>query len=248
MGELKSKQLKADEMLLSCSGVQTAGGRVQVHWEADSAATPMGQLAYFIEFLTLTGLWSGSIEAQALMSTDARTLGSRIPAPDMIISAYPFCSTGQQWDNELYRTCGKRVPIFSVSLSWIWGNKPSAKYMSGPEYRESVAFLKKQLQECARFIEGITGKPYDWSRLNEIMDYTKQAAELRLEAIKLCKSRPSPASFFEWTNSIAPVNFLPDGPRSPTTSARKRPRSSRVSMPASAPYRSRNIASGGTAS
>jgi hypothetical protein len=30
---------------------------VQVRWEAESAATPMGQLAYFIEFLTLTGLW-----------------------------------------------------------------------------------------------------------------------------------------------------------------------------------------------
>ena len=59
MGESKLKQLKADEMLMSCAGVQTAGGRVRVRWEADSAATPMGQLAYFIEFLTLTGLWSG---------------------------------------------------------------------------------------------------------------------------------------------------------------------------------------------
>jgi hypothetical protein len=28
-----------------------------VRWESESAATPMGQLAYFIEFLTLTGLW-----------------------------------------------------------------------------------------------------------------------------------------------------------------------------------------------
>jgi len=55
MGESKSKRLKSDEMLMSCSGVQTAGGRVQVRWEADSAATPMGPLAYFIEFLTLTG-------------------------------------------------------------------------------------------------------------------------------------------------------------------------------------------------
>ena len=31
---------------------------MQVRWESQSAATPMGQLAYFIEFLTLTGLWS----------------------------------------------------------------------------------------------------------------------------------------------------------------------------------------------
>jgi len=45
-------------MLQSCAGGHTAGGRVQVRWETGSAATPMGQLAYFIEFLTLTGLWS----------------------------------------------------------------------------------------------------------------------------------------------------------------------------------------------
>ncbi len=59
MGESKLKRQKSGERLMSCAGVQTAGGRVQVRWEADSAATPMGQLAYFIEFLTLTGLWSG---------------------------------------------------------------------------------------------------------------------------------------------------------------------------------------------
>jgi hypothetical protein len=58
MGEAKLKRAKSAEMLLSCAGVQTAGGRVQVRWETESAATPMGQLAYFIEFLTLTGLWS----------------------------------------------------------------------------------------------------------------------------------------------------------------------------------------------
>jgi hypothetical protein len=58
MGESKLKLAKREEMLLSCAGVQTVGGRVQVRWESQSAATPMGQLAYFIEFLSLTGLWS----------------------------------------------------------------------------------------------------------------------------------------------------------------------------------------------
>lgn len=58
MGESKLKRLRAGETLLSCAGVQTPGGKVQVRWEASSAATPMGQLAYFIEFLGLTGLWS----------------------------------------------------------------------------------------------------------------------------------------------------------------------------------------------
>ena len=58
MGEWKLKRAKREEMLMSCAGVQTVAGRVQVRWETGSAATPMGQLAYFIEFLTLTGLWS----------------------------------------------------------------------------------------------------------------------------------------------------------------------------------------------
>ena len=58
MGESKLKLAKRAKRLMSCAGVQTVAGRVQVRWETESAATPMGQLAYFIEFLTLTGLWS----------------------------------------------------------------------------------------------------------------------------------------------------------------------------------------------
>ena len=69
MGELKLKRTKSEEMLRSCAGVRTAGGRVQGRWESGSAATPMGQLAYFIEFPTLTGLWSRWQEGCPLAST-----------------------------------------------------------------------------------------------------------------------------------------------------------------------------------
>ena len=67
MGESKLKLAKREEMLMSCAGVQTVAGRVQVRWESESAATPMGQLAYFIEFLTLTGLWSRWLEGCPLV-------------------------------------------------------------------------------------------------------------------------------------------------------------------------------------
>ena len=69
MGESKLKLAKREETLLSCAGVQTMAGRVQVRWETDSAATPMGQLAYFIEFLNLTGLWSRWVESCPLHYT-----------------------------------------------------------------------------------------------------------------------------------------------------------------------------------
>jgi hypothetical protein len=57
-GCAKLKHAKAEEMLMSCAGVRTPSGRVQVHWEANGAATPIGQLAFFIECQTLKGLWS----------------------------------------------------------------------------------------------------------------------------------------------------------------------------------------------
>lgn len=63
MGESKRRDINRKEFQLSCNGIQSVGGRVQIRWEADSAATPMGQLAYFIEFLNLSGLWSRWIES-----------------------------------------------------------------------------------------------------------------------------------------------------------------------------------------
>ena len=100
MGESKLKRAKHEEMLMSCAGVETAGGRVQVRWESDSAATPMGQLAYFIEFLTLTGLWSRWQESCPLTyvspnaPTKAEVLGtwmlSVLPDTNGIRTSPPF--------------------------------------------------------------------------------------------------------------------------------------------------------------
>jgi len=69
MGEAKRKLEKRREMLLSCAGVQTMAGEVEVRWEPDSAATRMGQLAYFIAFLNLTGPWSRWLAACPLSSS-----------------------------------------------------------------------------------------------------------------------------------------------------------------------------------
>src|SRR3990167_3234681 len=57
MGEARRRGKGAVEALAKALGVETLGGRIQVSWDANSAATPFGQLAFFIEFLTLTGLY-----------------------------------------------------------------------------------------------------------------------------------------------------------------------------------------------
>ena len=41
------------------------------------------------------------------------------------------------------------------------------------------------------------------------MSYIKRASELRLEGMELCTAKPTPATFWDWIASIAPINFLP---------------------------------------
>jgi hypothetical protein len=63
MGESKLKLASREETLLSSIGMQMMVGRVQLRWESESAATPMEQLAYFIEFLNLTEVWRRWLES-----------------------------------------------------------------------------------------------------------------------------------------------------------------------------------------
>jgi benzoyl-CoA reductase/2-hydroxyglutaryl-CoA dehydratase subunit BcrC/BadD/HgdB len=41
------------------------------------------------------------------------------------------------------------------------------------------------------------------------MFYIKRASELRLEGMELCRQAPTPATYWDWVASIAPINFLP---------------------------------------
>ena len=49
--------------------VDTFGGRVHVEWDPQAAVTPLGQLAFFIEFLKLGDLFTPWVEDCPLYST-----------------------------------------------------------------------------------------------------------------------------------------------------------------------------------
>ena len=49
--------------------VDTFGGRVHVEWDPQAAVTPLGQLAFFIEFLKLGDLFNPWVEDCPLYST-----------------------------------------------------------------------------------------------------------------------------------------------------------------------------------
>ena len=63
MGEAKRRGVAAVQEALSAMSVEAIGARIQVHWNQREAATPFGQMAYFAEFLNLTGLYHRWIES-----------------------------------------------------------------------------------------------------------------------------------------------------------------------------------------
>ena len=140
---------------------------------------------------------------------DQQELAAKLPAPDFFVNGYAGCSTGQQWDAMTYRVFDRKLPLFNVSIPMLWGNKPDAGYMRGQEWTEVGQYVEGQLRELIEFLEHQTGRPFDWDALCESMFYIKRASELRLEAMALCTQAPTPATYWDWVASIAPINFLP---------------------------------------
>ncbi|NLE78341.1 MAG: 2-hydroxyacyl-CoA dehydratase, partial [Rhodococcus sp.] len=125
------------------------------------------------------------------------------------VNGYAGCSTGQQWDAMTYRVFDRKLPLFNVSMPMLWGNKPDAGYLRGEEWTEVSRYVEGQLRELVEFLEHRTGRPFDWDALSESISYIKRASELRLEGMELCKQAPTPATYWDWVASIAPINFLP---------------------------------------
>ncbi len=145
----------------------------------------------------------------------ADSIAKDLPRPDIIVSAYPQCNTGLIWDDFSHRLFGiDKVPKFNIHIPFLTGaGCEGYSYMNGPQYEEAKAYLKKQLVHLTEFLAAYMGKPFDWAKFTEIMDYIKQSATLRQEGMNLSmEATPCPASFFDWSSVIAPISFCEAGP------------------------------------
>ena len=62
MGDEEKRPQKAIPAAVKAMIVDTLGGRIQVSWDKESAATPFGQLVFFAEFLEVSGLFDAWVE------------------------------------------------------------------------------------------------------------------------------------------------------------------------------------------
>ena len=73
MGEAKRRANVAVREAVEALAVDTVGGRVQVRWNTHRAATAFGQLAFFVEYLNLTGWYRRWEEECPLQYAGPRT-------------------------------------------------------------------------------------------------------------------------------------------------------------------------------
>ena len=62
MGEAKQQGLMARQQVVEALGLETAGGQLKVRWDGKAQSSAMGQMAFFIEFLTVTGLFENWVK------------------------------------------------------------------------------------------------------------------------------------------------------------------------------------------
>src|SRR5215510_2013667 len=62
MGEAKQRELVVRQQVVEALGLETANGLLKVRWDGTAQATALGQMAFFIEFLTVTGLFDQRVE------------------------------------------------------------------------------------------------------------------------------------------------------------------------------------------
>lgn len=124
-----------------------------------------------------------------------------MPKPSFLVSTCPGCSTETNWVDALARLF--KVPSFDVMIPFIWRES---------EIKVAKSVVTRRVRQMTSFLEEMTGRPYNWERLQEILAIIKKAAQLRAECYQLCQNIPSPASFFDWAVSLAPLNFLAGEP------------------------------------
>jgi hypothetical protein len=77
MGEAKRREEAGRKEVMTALKLVTPGGGIHVRWDHQEAATPFGQMAFFAEFLGVTGLWDRWVEGCPLVYSSPNAPGKR---------------------------------------------------------------------------------------------------------------------------------------------------------------------------
>ena len=119
-----------------------------------------------------------------------------LPKPDFVIACNNICGTVTKWYEVLARFFN--VPMFLIDTPFIHQHASE----SGHRY------VKAQMEEYIRFLEGQCGRKMDMDRLHEVGKLSMEGVALWNDVLSTCEHRPAPMSCFDAFFFIAPIVTL----------------------------------------
>ena len=149
--------------------------------------------SYARSFLGAARIAKGDFPLDSSVNQDAVVM----PKPDLYVNSAGGCGTGRLWGESMAVLCD--IPVFHFEPRFL---------LDESDLEPSVADFVRQEQEFIALLEKVTGQPYNWNRLKDMLVEVRRAVTLREEVMKLCRNIPAPATFFDWATSIGAVAHL----------------------------------------
>lgn len=131
---------------------------------------------------------------------DRKTPFATIPPPSLILCNYVGCNVYLQWFEHLAEYSQRELYNLDIPFNRDASGKPS---------KEDLRYVVKQLEELIEVCERITGKKFNYKKLQQIVSYSGQTGELWSRIKALTKHVPSPFdAYFDSVTMMAPLYCL----------------------------------------
>ncbi|NMB35139.1 MAG: 2-hydroxyacyl-CoA dehydratase [Firmicutes bacterium] len=117
----------------------------------------------------------------------------KIVEPNIIFACNTQCGTLPKWFEVASRFYD--VPYFLLDSPLVGGE---------PEEACRDYFLQ-QLKEMIAYLEEVTGRPFDYDRLREVLHLSNEACRLWNEVLDTAARKPAPFGFFDASFHMAPI-------------------------------------------
>ncbi len=129
-----------------------------------------------------------------------------IPDPDFLLACNAQCFTLTKWFEVLSRRY--HAPLFVFDTPQFIRNKTARE--------EIIKYVMEQIYEMIESLENLTGRKFDFDRLKEVVEYSRQASILYKTYLDLAAYKPSPISIFDALINMAITVYLRGTPQAVT--------------------------------
>ena len=123
-----------------------------------------------------------------------KTPAGKLPKPDLLLACSNICQTVLHW----YRMLEEyfKVPLIIIDTPFVYKDIEP----------HQIEYVKKQLKQILLpKAEKVAGKTLKEKDLKKVLKLSKEATELWLEILNLCKEYPSPLTVFDQFVYMAPI-------------------------------------------